>query len=288
MPCETTILRRVPFFALFDDDELTILASQVELRTFASRQRIYKIGDAAGRAYVLLSGSVRVTTIDEDQQDVVFDEPASGDFFGFASLLDQMPHQTTAIALEETLCLEVDRDNIFTLVERKPHAAMDMMSVLGRRLHAAQTLIRVRATRDPNEFIEAEETLGERLADVVARFGGSWAFIVASVILLTIYILINLRVDRRAWDPYPFILLNLILSMIAAVQAPVIMMSQNRQDKKDRLRGELDFAVNRRAASDIQRLAGKLNLLVDKVGDLDDELRTLRPGPSNRAARWRS
>jgi CRP/FNR family transcriptional regulator, cyclic AMP receptor protein len=280
MPCETTILKQVPFFALFDDDELAVLASEVEVRTFAPRQRIYKIGDAAGRAYVLLSGAVRVTTIDEDQQDVLFDEPASGDFFGFASLLDQMPHQTTAIAVEESLCVEVDRDDIVTLVLRKPHAALDMMTVFGRRLHAAQTLIRGRAARNPNELIEGEETIGERLADVVASFGGSWTFIVASVILLTIYILIDLRLGGRAWDPYPFILLNLILSMIAALQAPVIMMSQNRQDKKDRLRGELDFAVNRRAASDIQGLAGKLNLLLDKVNDVDDDLRALRCGQS--------
>jgi CRP/FNR family cyclic AMP-dependent transcriptional regulator len=278
MPCDATILKHVPFFALFDDDELAVLASEVEVRTFAPRQRIYKIGDAAGRAYVLLSGAVRVTTIDEDQQDVLFDEPASGDFFGFASLLDQMPHQTTAIAVEESLCIEVDRDDIVTLVLRKPHAALDMMTVFGRRLHAAQTLIRGRAARNPNELIEAEETVGEWLADVVASFGGSWTFIVASVILLTLYILIDLRLGGRAWDPYPFILLNLILSMIAAIQAPVIMMSQNRQDKKDRLRGELDFAVNRRAASDIQGLAGKLNLLLDKVSDVDDELRALRCG----------
>jgi uncharacterized membrane protein len=271
------ILRRVPFFSLFDDDELKVLASEVEVRTFAPRQRIYKIGEAPGRAYVLLSGGVRVTTIDEDQQDVLFDEPASGDFFGFASLLDQRPHQTTAIAVEESLCLEVERDDILTLVERKPHAAIDMMAVLGRRLHAAQTLIRGRAARNPNELIEAEETFGERLADVVGRFGGSWTCIVASIILLTIYILINVRLDKRAWDPYPFILLNLILSMIAAIQAPVIMMSQNRQDKKDRIRGELDFDVNRRAASEIQGVAGKLNRLAEKVGDIDDELRALRP-----------
>jgi uncharacterized membrane protein len=233
---------------------------------------------------VLLSGGVRVTTIDEDQQDVLFDEPASGDFFGFASLLDQLPHQTTAIAVEESLCVEVERNDILTLVERKPHAAIDMMAVLGRRLHAAQTLIRGRAARNPNELIEAEETFGERLADVVGSFGGSWTFIVASISLLTIYILINVRLGRRAWDPYPFILLNLILSMIAAIQAPVIMMSQNRQDKKDRVRGELDFDVNRRAASEIQGVAGKLNRLAEKVGDIDDELRALRSeSPSENA-----
>ena len=118
MPCDTMILRRVPFFSLFDDDELKVSASEVEVRAFAPRQRIYKIGEAPGRGYVLLSGGVRVTTIDEDQQDVLFDEPASGDFFGFAPLLDQMPHQTTAIAVKESLCVEVERDDILTLVER--------------------------------------------------------------------------------------------------------------------------------------------------------------------------
>ncbi len=273
MSCDPAILKQVKFFELFDDGELAVLASQVELRTFAPRQRIYKLGDAAGRAYVLMSGAVRVTTIDEDQQDVVFDEPAPGDFFGFASLLDQTPHQTTAIALDQSVCIEVQRDDLLTLVKRKPHAAIDMMGAFGRRLHAAQTLIRGRAARNPNTLIEAEATFGERLADAVAGFGGSWAFIVATLGLLIVYCLVNSRLGARAWDPYPFILLNLILSMLAALQAPVIMMSQNRQDKKDRLRGELDFDVNRRAAADIQALAGKVNLLLDKVADLDDALR---------------
>ena len=276
MSCEPTILRRVPFFALFDDDELVLLASQVELRTFAPRQRIYKIGDAAGNAYVLLSGAVRVTTIDEDQQDVIFDEPASGDFFGFASLLDETPHQTTAVALQESVCIQVARQDLVTLIHRHPHAAIDMMTVLGRRLHSAQSLIRGRAARNPNALIESEATVGERLADAVASFGGSWAFLTATMALLAIYCVINLRLGTRAWDPYPFILLNLILSMLAAVQAPVIMMSQNRQNKNDRVRGELDFEVNRRAAADIQGLAGKLNLVVDKVGDIDEKLRAFQ------------
>jgi len=276
MSCDTTLLKRVPLFALFDDDELTVLASQVRLRTFASRQRIYKIGDAAGTAYVLLSGAVRVTAIDADQQDVVFDEPAPGEFFGFASLLDETPHQTTAMAVDESVCMEVSREHMLTLVQRKPHAAMDMMAVLGRRLHAAQALIRGRAARDPNALIEADETVGEHLADAVAGFGGSWAFIIVTIVVLTIYCAVNARLGPRAWDPYPFILLNLVLSMLAAVQAPVIMMSQKRQDKKDRLRGELDFEVNRRAASDIQGLAGKVNLLIEKVRDLDDQMRGVR------------
>jgi CRP/FNR family transcriptional regulator, cyclic AMP receptor protein len=280
MACEPTILREVPLFALLDDDELRVLSTQVELRTFGARQRIYKIGDPAGQAYVLISGQVQVTTIDEDQQDVVFDEPASGDFFGFASMLDQTPHQTTAVALEETHCIEVDRNDIAVLVQQKPHAGMDMLTVLGQHLHAAQQLVRGRAARNPNQMIEERATIGERIADSVAAFGGSWTFILTFLGCLVIYASINVFLAGRAWDPYPFILLNLMLSMLAALQAPVIMMSQNRQDTKDRLRGELDYDVNRRAASEIQGLARKLNQLIDKVGDLEDSVRAGRTSVS--------
>jgi uncharacterized membrane protein len=278
MACENEVLRDVPLFALLDNEELKVLAAQVEVRTFTARQRIYKIGDPAGHAYVLISGGVQVTTIDEDGQDVVFDEPSSGDFFGFASMLDQTPHQTNAVALADTTCLEVDRDDILTLIHQKPHAGMDMLTVLGRHLHAAQELVRGRAARNPNEMIEKEATFGERIADAVAAFGGSWTFIITFLMSLVVYSAVNVFLGGRAWDPYPFILLNLMLSMLAAIQAPVIMMSQNRQDTKDRLRGELDYDVNRRAAAEIQGLARKLNLLIDKVADLDDSNRG-RTGP---------
>ena len=139
---------------------------------------------------------------------------------------------------------------------------------------AAQNLVRVRANRHPNEIIEEQATLGERLADSVASFGGSWAFITVFATILAIWTMINVHLGNKAWDPYPFILLNLFLSMLAAIQAPVIMMSQNRQDKKDRLRGELDYDVNRRAHHEIQGLAHKLNLLGDKLGDVEELLRT--------------
>ena len=255
MSCDPAILKNVSLFALLDDDERAVLASQVELRTFAVRQRIYKIGDPSGQAFILVSGSVRVSTVDADAQEVVVDEPAEGEFFGFASMLDGTPHQTEATALVESVCIEVDRHDISVLLERKPHAGMDMLAVLGRQFHAAQQLVRVRSMRNPNEVIEQEATFGERLADSVARFGGSWSFIMLFSVVLIIYSAINVLLGKSAWDPYPFILLNLFLSMLASIQAPVIMMSQNRQDTKDRLRGELDFDVNRRAESEIQGLA---------------------------------
>ena len=274
MHCSPEVLKQVPLFAGFDDDEALVLCEQVEMKTFQPRQRIYKIGDAGGRGYVLVSGSVRVTTVDEDNQEVVVDEPAPGEFFGFASMLQGKAHQTEAVAQEETTCIEVDRNDILTLLQRKPHSGMDMLSVLGHHFHLAHQLVRVRANRHPNEIIDEEETRGERVADAVASFGGSWSFIIIFAVFLSVYATTNVILQGRAWDPYPFILLNLFLSMLAAIQAPVIMMSQNRQDKKDRLRSELDYDVNRRAHAEIQGLAHKLNLLGDRLGDIEDALRT--------------
>lgn len=273
MACDRNELKHVPLFALLDDEEAAVLACQVELKHFAPRQRIYKMGDTTGQAYVMISGRVRVTTVDEDHQEVVVDEPGHGEFFGFASMLEKTPHQTDATALEETACLEVSREDIATLLQRKPHAGMDMLTVLGKQFHASQKLVRIRAGRHPNEIIEKEASFGERIADSVALFGGSWTFIILFAILSTAYVAVNVSLRKTAWDPYPFILLNLFLSLLAAIQAPVIMMSQNRQDTKDRLRGELDYDVNRRAASDIQGLSRKLNLLGEKIGDIEDLLR---------------
>ena len=273
MNCKPEILRSIPLFSLLDDDETAILASQVEVKTFSPRERIYKAGEPSGHAYVMVTGKVRVTTLDEDQQEVIVDEPAKGEFFGFASMLAQTTHQTTAMALEETVCLEVSRQDIAVLLERKPHAGMDLLTTLGHQFHASQQLVRLRASRNPNVIIDQEAKLGERVADSVARFGGSWTFIILFLLFMSGYTLINVVLRQKAWDPYPFILLNLFLSMLAAIQAPVIMMSQNRQDTKDRLRGELDFEVNRRAEAEIQGLARKLNLLDEKIDDFGTLLR---------------
>lgn len=276
MPCDPQELRHAPLFSLLDEDELAVLAQQVELKTFAARQRIYKSGELGGRAYILLSGAVNVTTIDDYQQEVLIHEPIHGEFFGFASMLEQTVHQTSAVATEESVCLEVDRQDIAALIEKKPMAGLDMMTVLAQQFHASQELVRVRAAKNPNELIEEEETFGERIADLVARFGGSWTFIILFGVILVTYTTTNILLRHKAWDPYPFILLNLFLSMLAAIQAPVIMMSQNRQDKKDRLRSELDFDVNVRAESEIQTLSRKLTDLHTKLDDVDELLRKAR------------
>ena len=272
--CKPKALRSVPLFALLDDDETAVLASQVEVKTFTARERIYTMGDSSAQAYVMVSGKVRVTTVDEDQQEVVVDEPGTGEGFGFASLLEQTPHQTSATTLEDTTCLEISRENIAALLQQKPLAGMDLLATLGHQVHTSQRLVRQRTSRTPNEIIEEEATFGERTADSVARFGGSWTFVVLFLLSMSVYALVNIRLGGRAWDPYPFILLNLFLSLLAAIQAPVILMSQNRTDTKDRLRSELDFNINRRAEAEIQDLSRKLDLLDQRIGDVGNMLRS--------------
>jgi CRP/FNR family cyclic AMP-dependent transcriptional regulator len=272
MPCDPSVFEDIPIFSLLDADERAVLAEQVELRRFAPRQRVYKIGDPGGKAYLVLSGQVQVIVIDDDNQEVVIDSPRSGEMFGLASMLSAASHQTMAVALEETTAIEIERNDIAALLQRKPMAGLDMLTTVGRQFHAAQDLVRMRAARNPNEVIAERLTVGDRLADGVARFGGSWAFIIVFGVVLVVWMGLNLALAAGAWDPYPFILLNLVLSMLAAMQAPIIMMSQNRQDAKDRLRSELDFAVNRKAEAEIIQLAAKLNRLEDRLEDIETVL----------------
>ena len=270
MPCDPSVFEEIAIFSLLDADERAVLAEQVELRQFSPRQRIYRAGEPGATAYVVRSGKVKVAMIDDDHQEVVIDNPTAGDIFGLSSMLSAAPHQTTAIALEETTAIEIHRDDIAALLRRKPMAGLDIMTMVGRQFRTAQELVRGRAARDPNEVIDERSTVGDRVADSVARFGGSWSFIIAFGVVLVTYSAVNVVLAARAWDPYPFILLNLFLSMLAAVQAPVIMMSQNRQDARDRLRSELDFAVNRKAEMEIIQLAAKLNRIEDRLDDIHD------------------
>src|ERR1700746_13773 len=236
MACNPEVLKHVPLFALLDEEETAVLAGQGRVENIRPPPRVFKKRGFHGQAYVLVSGRVRVSTVDQDQQEVVVDEPSHGEFFGFASMLEQTPHQTEAVAIDEVVCLEVDQKDIAVLLQRKPLAGMEMLRVLGRQFHASQQLVRLRANRHPNDVIEKDATFGERGADVVAGFWGSWTCIITFSVALAIYMTIDAALGKKAWDPYPYILLNLFLSMLAAVQAPSIMMSTNRRDTQNGVR----------------------------------------------------
>jgi len=254
----------VPLFELLDEEERKVLADQVSVREFKKGQIIFKSGDSGGLAYVVQTGIVHISIKDANAESVVVDIADEGGLIGMSSLLAGENHQTTAIAMEDTIAIEIDRNDITILLTAKPLAGLDMMTIVEKQLRTAHELMRTRVTRNINEEIEDTETFGERMADAVARFGGSWGFVIAFGVVLVIYVTIN-SVITTPWDRYPFILLNLFLSMLAAIQAPVIMMSQNRQDAKDRLRSELDYRVNLKAEVEIEEL-------LQRVGKIEEIL----------------
>lgn len=263
------IFNDVPIFELLDDEERKVLAQQVSVKTFKKGQLLFKAGDPGGLAYIIQSGLVQVTIRDANNESVVLDVTDNGGIVGMSSLLAEEDHLTSATAMENTTAIELDRQDIIALIGTKPMAGLDMLTIVEKQLRAAHEMMRQRVTRNPNIEIQEKETIGEKLADGVARFGGSWGFVIIFGVILVTYAFINSTM-AHPWDPYPFILLNLFLSMLAAIQAPVIMMSQNRQDAKDRVRSELDFRVNLKAEVEVEEI-------LQRVGKIEEMLVEVLP-----------
>jgi len=263
MPIDPQVLRQASFFAPLDDDELDVLAAHIDEQSFAAGQTVFHEGDPGGTMHVVLQGRIDTFINDGDGERLVLDEVRPGGIFGELSLLDGGARSASAVAVERTRTFRIDRDDLERLFAKKPGAALDILAVLGRRLRNADKMLSERVARNANEVIAEKATLGDRIADGVARFGGSWTFIFSFAAVLLAWVALNTLavVGREPFDPYPFILLNLFLSMLAAVQAPVIMMSQNRQDAKDRVRSELDYQVNLKAEVEIMELHDKLERL---------------------------
>jgi CRP/FNR family cyclic AMP-dependent transcriptional regulator len=205
-------------------------------------------------------------------QKIILRENIQGDVFGDISLLDGGPRTATAVAVEESETLSLDRDQLLELITKYPHAGLDLLTVMGRRLRATNELLRTQVTRNVNEEEEDVLTFGQRIADKVAAFGGSWTFIIAFGVFLFIWMAINsyvlhqaLKMAAKPFDEYPFILLNLMLSTLAALQAPVIMMSQNRQASKDRLQADLDYQVNLKAELEVAQLHSKVDRIYETM-----------------------
>jgi uncharacterized membrane protein len=260
------VFDEVPLFQLLDSEERKVLAEQVSQRVFKKGQVIFKAGDPGGWAYLIQKGMIQVSIKDANGDTIVLDMADDGGLVGMSSLLAGENHQTTAIALEDTTAIEIDRNDITVLLNTKPMAGMDMLTIVEKHLRSAHELMRTRVARNLNEEMDEQETFGQRMADGVARFGGSWGFVITFGVVLAIYVSINSILPIR-WDPYPFILLNLFLSMLAAIQAPVIMMSQNRQDTKDRLRSELDYRVNLKAEVEIEELLQRVGEIERLLGE---------------------
>jgi uncharacterized membrane protein len=231
-------------------------------------QTIFKEGQAGGEMHVVLEGRVETFLVDEEGHRVLLAELDRGEMFGELSLFDNEPRSASAVALQATRTALIDRDALLGLFAKKPKAALDILGMLSRRLRNTDLLLSQRVAKNPNTVIEEELTFGQRIADAVARVGGSWSFINSFMVLLMGWIALNLWLLRPPFDPAPFIGLNLLLSMLAALQAPVIMMSQNRQDAKDRVRADLDYQVNLKSEIEIMELHRKVDRMKDEVVDL--------------------
>ena len=261
MPIDPISLRSVAFFHLLDEDELAELAAHIDEASYKANEPIFKAGDSGGTMLTVLTGKVETYINGDKNERIVLDDYGPGEIFGELSLLDGAPRSAFAVAVEPTRVFIIDRDDLHRLITKKPDSAMDIMMILGQRIRKTDALLTSRVTQNPNEIIDEKATLGDRVADEVARFGGSWGFIGLFGGIILVWIVLNMFLLSQPFDPAPFIGLNLILSMLAALQAPVIMMSQNRQDKKDRVRSELDYQVNLKAEVEVMQLHERVEQL---------------------------
>ncbi len=212
---------------------------------FESGSVLFRVGDEGNAIYLVESGRIRISLTDADGQQVVLAEFGPIDFFGEMSVIDGWPRSADAIVQEDARLAIIGREDFLALCRRHPEISLEMLSALGDRLRRTDQMLRHRVSRNANEAEAQKLTLADRAADFIAEFGGSWKFIGACIAFLIGWVVLNtwLLIDR-GFDPYPYVLLNLVLGMIVGLQAPIIMMSQNRQSVKDRLRADLDYDVN--------------------------------------------
>jgi CRP/FNR family cyclic AMP-dependent transcriptional regulator len=276
-------LSRVPLFKRLTPQELEQLATEVDQVRYASEETIFNERDKGDALYVVESGSVRIWVMDEDVKPVTLAELKDGEFFGELAVLDRGARSTSATAIGETELHRLSSDDFQKFLMEHPDCAIDVICEIGARMRQTNLLVSQRVSRNINVEMEEKATLGERVADKVASFGGSWTFIFLYVGFLLIWMAFNSFVlffygsgeNGSQFDPYPYILLNLMLSMTAALQAPIIMMSQNRASEKDRLAAEQDFKVNLKSELMLEELMRKSRAREAQIDDIAEQMKLL-------------
>jgi uncharacterized membrane protein len=254
-------LRSVPLFASLDDDAAKDLRNLLSEKTVTQNTRLFRRGETGDAMYLIESGRVRISIRDDDKNEVTLAELAQGDFFGEMSIIDGRQRSADAQVIEDSRLAVLTRDAFLSFVRKKPDVALEMLSALTDRLRRTDELLRSRVSRNANEMEEARATVADRAADLIAEFGGSWKFIIISMLLIIFWIVFNSWILFRGFDPAPYQMLNLTLAVIAGMQAPIIMMSQNRQGGKDRLRADLDYQVNLKNELSLAEVLRRLDVL---------------------------
>jgi uncharacterized membrane protein len=267
-------LRSVPLFASLDDDAASELRSLLSDKIVPQNTRLFRQGDKGDAMYLIESGRVRISIRDDDDAEVILAELARGDFFGEMSIIDGRQRSADAKVIEDARLAILSRASFLSFVRTNPDVALEMLSALSDRLRRTDELLRSRVSRNANEEERARLTVADRAADLIAEFGGSWKFIGVSIGLIIFWIIFNSIILIRGFDPAPYQMLNLVLAVIAGMQAPIIMMSQNRQGEKDRLRADLDYQVNLKNELSLAEVLRRLDVLEsERLPKLIDDMR---------------
>jgi len=267
-------LRSVPLFASLDDVAATELRNLLSSKSVPQNTRLFRQGDKGDAMYLIESGRVRISIRDDDKQELTLAELAQGDFFGEMALIDGRQRSADAKVIEDATFAILSRDDFLGFVRSNPDVALEMLAALTDRLRRTDELLRSRVSRNVNEEEQARLTLADRAADLIAEFGGSWKFIGVSIALIIFWIIFNSIILVRGFDPAPYQMLNLVLAVIAGMQAPIIMMSQNRQGEKDRLRADLDYQVNLKNELSLAEVLRRLDVLEsERLPKLIDDLK---------------
>lgn len=272
-------LGKIPIFKFLPEEDHLALVSLWKLKTIKSGEVLFRKGEPGSAMYVIEEGEIEIVLpVDPPVNEVQLSVLKEGEFFGELSLFTDAPRTATARALANTRLVEMQRGDFITFVMERPSVAVSMLGEMAKRLQLTNELISSLASKNVNEEIEEKLSFGDRVADKIAEFGGSWPFIFSFLGFMVVWIVLNtMQLIAQPFDEYPFILLNLMLSTIAALQAPVIMMSQNRSQKKDRLKADLDYQINVKSELMLQQLHKKIDRLMDEeVPNLKKEVKLLK------------
>ena len=240
-------LRQVPLFESLDNDAARELCELLESIDRKSGALLFRAGDEGDAMYVIEQGKIRICVRAKDGHEVTLTELGRGDFFGEMVLLDGKSRSADAVVKEDARLAVLSREHFLSFVHTHPNVALEMLTALTNRLRQTDELLRHSATRNVNVEEAARLTVADRAADLIAEFGGSWKFIIAAVVFVNVWVWINMWlawIGKINFDPYPFLLLSTAINVLSILQAPIILMSQNRQAHKDRLRAEIDYQVN--------------------------------------------
>jgi len=255
-------LRQVPLFESLDNEAAGELCHLLESLDCKAGTFLFRTGDEGDAMYVIEHGKVRICVRTTDGHEVTLTELEHGDFFGEMVLFDGQHRSADAIVAEDARLAVLSREHFLSFVRSNPNVALEMLAALANRLRHTDELLRHSATRNVNVEEAAHLTLADRAADIIAEFGGSWKFILAAVVFFNIWVLINsLLLENKGFDAYPYLLLSCVVNMLAVLQAPIILMSQNRQAHKDRLRSEIDYQINLRNELALNEILDRLKTL---------------------------